>query len=60
MSPFEEKIYQTRSGDGLTRAWSRPDGYEAYEGGNLPIGVCFTQNSLQAKHTISMVISHTK
>ena len=49
MSPFEEKIYQTRSGDGLTRAWSRPDGYEAYEGGNLPIGVCFTQNNKDPK-----------
>lgn len=48
-SYYEENILQTRAGGitesyGLTRAWSIPDGYVAYDGGDQPIGVCFTQN----------------
>ena len=49
MTPIEESVQQTRSGEGLTRAWGIPSGYEAYEGGNLPIGVCFTQNGTDPK-----------
>ena len=34
----------TRSGDALTRAWSIPAGYVAYDGGYQPIAIAFTQN----------------
>ena len=48
-SYYEENTLQTRAGGitesyGLTRAWEAPTGYVAYDGGDQPIGVCFTQN----------------
>ena len=45
MTLFGEDILQTRAGgyEAMTRAWSIPDGYVAYDSGDQSIGVCFTQ-----------------
>lgn len=46
MPNYEENILQTRAGgyEAMTRAWSIPDGYVAYDSGDQTIGVCFTKN----------------
>ena len=43
---FEENIQPTRSGDALTRAWAKPSGYEAYEGGVQPIAIAFAETNM--------------
>ena len=41
---FDEPDMQTRSGDALTRAWEIPSGFMAYEDGDQPIAIAFTQD----------------
>lgn len=43
---FEEDNLQTRSGNGLTRAWDSPSGYVPYEGGVQPIAIAFAEKNM--------------
>lgn len=51
MTCFDEHMSQTRAGgyESMTRAWSIPDGYTAYEDGPQTIGICFTKNDSDPK-----------
>ena len=51
MTCFDEHMSQTRAGgyESMTRAWSIPDGYTAYEDGPQTIGICFTKNGSDPK-----------
>ena len=46
---FDEPDMQTRSGDALTRAWEIPLGFMAYEDGDQPIAIAFTQDGSEPK-----------
>ena len=46
---FGESDLQTRSGEGITRAWDIPSGYTAYEDGAQPIAIAFTEDGEEPK-----------
>ena len=41
---FEENITNTRADGELTRAWTPPTGFSAYDDGDQPIAIAFTQD----------------